>query len=398
MVHTKRLISLLSIGSIFVFAIFFVFPLVAAAAPVCTVSQGQCPESQSSSEAWGQCPSGYFLQAAGFRIEDQENNDVRVAYVRCWNPTTDAITETTGTLCKLHGNPNVQCPNWSYRGGPEGTASCSLGWVLKGVGFASSGGGNDISRSSWECYNPSTGQVTSTMNNPETFIHCTGSTEGLTAVGFSASGNAVTRASATCVGPVLAPKPDLTTQHTSITINGTLSVGNSISFTSTVKNQGSGSAAAGSIGRFCIDNSNCLNSPTGSLGETTFNAFSPGLVSGNRTSASWVATVGSHTVYWCADVTKIISETNESNNCNSRTFTVNAPANNLPKGAHDYTDNASCTVGGWTGDPDSPTGNIQARILSDGSTVWTGTASNYRSDLDNAWGASNGCQGGHAGF
>lgn len=125
---------------------------------------------------------------------------------------------------------------------------------------------------------------------------------------------------------VVPPRPDLITQHSSIDINGTLTAGNSLSFSGTVKNQGSGSANAGSVGRWCIDNPDCFNSSTGSLGETTFAAFSPGFTSGTRTSASWIASAGSHTIYWCADVTRVIDESNESNNCSSRTFTVAGPS------------------------------------------------------------------------
>ncbi len=116
--------------------------------------------------------------------------------------------------------------------------------------------------------------------------------------------------------------PDLITNHQTIAINGTLSQGSSLTFTSKVKNIGTGTAAAGSIARWCIDNANCLNTTAGKINTHSFNAFGPGVVSASRTSSAWIATTGTHTIWWCADVSKVIAEANETNNCHSRTFTV----------------------------------------------------------------------------
>ncbi len=124
------------------------------------------------------------------------------------------------------------------------------------------------------------------------------------------------------------PLPDLITNHQDITILGTFNPGTSLRFSSTVKNIGAGTAAAGSVGRWCIDNADCLNTTVRQLNIANFNAFGPGVVSALRTSAAWTAAAGSHTIYWCADVTKVIAESNEGNNCQSKTFTVGGVAKN----------------------------------------------------------------------
>ena len=134
---------------------------------------------------------------------------------------------------------------------------------------------------------------------------------------------------ATCqetINVIAAPLPDLVTNHQTIAINGTLTAGNNITFTSTVKNDSSVPAAAGSIGRWCIDNPNCLTTTTNEINTHSFFAFTPFLTSNLRTSSGWTATAGPHDIWWCADVTNFISESNEGiiSNCTSRGFTVGA--------------------------------------------------------------------------
>lgn len=129
--------------------------------------------------------------------------------------------------------------------------------------------------------------------------------------------------------------PDLITNHQPITIIGTLTTGSSLTFKSTVKNQGAGSAGAGSVGRWCRGGTEaqCAGStdPASQLNlSTAFGMFAAGDVSLERTSNPWTATLGTHTIWWCADVKNSITESDENNNCTSQSFTISAPPNNAP--------------------------------------------------------------------
>ena len=124
-------------------------------------------------------------------------------------------------------------------------------------------------------------------------------------------------------------RPDLKTQNLTIDaddqaidINGTLVAGSSITFAGDVFNKGIVDAASGSRGRWCIDNPNCLNTAMGIINEHSFGAILALKSPTVSTSNSWNAVAGQHTIYWCADVTKVIGESDGTNNCASRTFTV----------------------------------------------------------------------------
>ena len=125
--------------------------------------------------------------------------------------------------------------------------------------------------------------------------------------------------------PTIADFPDLTA--TNLASSGTLTVGSTITFSGTVKNQG-GTNAPASAARLCIDNANCLTSTTNRLGTDQ----SVASLAGGATSASfsrpWTATVGSHTVYFCADVGGAVNEWNENNNCTQLTVGVIFPPGN----------------------------------------------------------------------
>ncbi|MBI2122302.1 MAG: hypothetical protein HYT98_04240 [Candidatus Sungbacteria bacterium] len=127
------------------------------------------------------------------------------------------------------------------------------------------------------------------------------------------------------------PTPDLVVGP-SITVNGTLIAGQTLTFTNSgVTNVGTANAGA-STARFCIDNSNCLTSSTGQINAPSIGALtSGGGSSGSITSSSWPATIGPHTVYFCADVSPVpppgaVTESNENNNCAGAgtSFTVGA--------------------------------------------------------------------------
>lgn len=117
----------------------------------------------------------------------------------------------------------------------------------------------------------------------------------------------------------LAPQPDLTVGP-NITINGTLIAGQALTFTNSgVTNSGTASAGA-STARFCIDNPGCLTSSTGEVNAPGVGALAADAGTGVITSSSWIATAGSHTVYFCADVSPVpppgaVTESNENNNC-----------------------------------------------------------------------------------
>ena len=131
--------------------------------------------------------------------------------------------------------------------------------------------------------------------------------------------------------------PDLITNHQPITINGTLTTGSTLTFTSNVKNQGTGTAIGGSIGRWCIDGTGAECAGTTNpasqlnLATPTYGSFTPGLISSSRTSNGWTPTIAkSYTIWWCADVTNVVIESDETNNCHSAPVTVNAAPNNAP--------------------------------------------------------------------
>jgi subtilase family serine protease len=99
--------------------------------------------------------------------------------------------------------------------------------------------------------------------------------------------------------------------------------GNAVTFSATIKNQGTGSAAAGVIKgvSFSVDgtqvswsDNNTSSIPAGGSITVTAN--------GGPSSSAWTATSGSHTIMaWVDDVNRI-SESNESNNQYSETLTT----------------------------------------------------------------------------
>lgn len=66
------------------------------------------------------------------------------------------------------------------------------------------------------------------------------------------------------------------------------------------------------------------------------------------------------------------------------------PQNQLPIGFHDNNDNASCTVNGWTTDPNDRNIDLTVKIYSDGTFVKSAVANKSRSDLQSAGVCSNG--------
>ena len=111
-----------------------------------------------------------------------------------------------------------------------------------------------------------------------------------------------------------------------ISLSGTLIAGNPLTFTNTVTNSG-GSIAGASTGRYCLDVSeaSCLSSATGQLSTPAIGSLNPSQTSGTFTQ-TWTATAGSHTMVFCADVSNVVSESDESagSNCESNGFIIGA--------------------------------------------------------------------------
>ncbi len=121
--------------------------------------------------------------------------------------------------------------------------------------------------------------------------------------------------------PTAESKADLYISNLARNSVATVPVGSVLTFSAIVKNDGTKDAGSTKM-RFCIDNANCLNSTTGRIGgEQNVSALDMGESSTTYTR-TWTATVGTHTIYACAETGKKVSESNESNNCSSLTFTV----------------------------------------------------------------------------
>jgi len=109
-----------------------------------------------------------------------------------------------------------------------------------------------------------------------------------------------------------------------ITINGRLTAGQTLSFTATARNIGNTTTGigdnSGGIG-FGIDVAQ--GNPNQNLGIPPTTQILAGATQ-TKTSNTWIATVGSHTIWACADYWNFVVESNETNNCTPRTFTVTA--------------------------------------------------------------------------
>jgi len=159
------------------------------------------------------------------------------------------------------------------------------------------------------------------------------------------------------------PKPDLVSEN--LSVNGTPTVGNNLTFSARVRNAGSSATGGQFYSRFCIDNANCLNSNTGQVCGPVINGntgMSAGAYADLTSQCAWTATLGAHTIYVCADVLKDISESDETNNCALQGFTVvNAPTNSPPTVAPinpatppDYCVSGPAATFSWTfSDPDA---------------------------------------------
>jgi hypothetical protein len=132
-----------------------------------------------------------------------------------------------------------------------------------------------------------------------------------------------------------------------------------MSFSGTVTNQGTAAAGASSYTRLRIDiNNDGTYDWTNASNKSTGNLAAGGSETENWSSV-WTAVVGTHKYEICADVTSVITESNETNNCATQTFTVNTTPNNPPtcNAGSDKTvnENTSTTLDGSAFDPDGDT-------------------------------------------
>jgi len=140
-----------------------------------------------------------------------------------------------------------------------------------------------------------------------------------TANGFSNS----PVASATYTFP--ANTPDLIV--TAITMSpASPATGNAVTFTATVKNQGTGSTPAGTVlgVGFSLDSLGTIVWEDQDTASLAAGASRTETVTGGSSGATWTATSGSHTITAVVDDVNRIAESNETNNSFSQTFTVAA--------------------------------------------------------------------------
>lgn len=114
-------------------------------------------------------------------------------------------------------------------------------------------------------------------------------------------------------------KPDLLVSVLTLPTT-TVKAGDSVTLAVTVKNSGTADAA-GTYGRFCLnDAATCATSATNQISRLFVTALTVG---GTKSvSTLWTATKGSNTITWCTDVTGTVAEADETNNCSSKTLTV----------------------------------------------------------------------------
>lgn len=107
------------------------------------------------------------------------------------------------------------------------------------------------------------------------------------------------------------------------TVNGTLTPGSSLTFSSVIRNIGADIIARASTARFRLDINNDGTWDT-TLGTRAVNQLNPAATQ-TVTSPSWISVGGIHKVEVCADYNAILIDVNRGNNCTTTTFTVGTP-------------------------------------------------------------------------
>jgi hypothetical protein len=162
---------------------------------------------------------------------------------------------------------------------------------------------------------------------------------------------------------VLSIAPSVTLVPQPITQTGTPLPGRTQTFSSSIKNNGTSASPSGTNARFCVDDPSCGNSGgsiTGLLGALiSVTPLAAGATSGIF-SRTWVATLGSHTAYFC-----VVGGT-----CSTRNFTIN--------------NTTDCTFDGATWSTGTTRGFYNTVAVSSNESCSTGSDTNgvpYRRNL-----------------
>jgi len=174
--------------------------------------------------------------------------------------------------------------------------------------------------------------------------------------------------------PPITAKPDLVSRNLSNDPSNPVE-GSSMSFSGVVRNRGDASAGRGSWTRLRLDVNN-----DGTWNWLPDNRWTGNLAAGaaeTETWSGWTAVVGTHKFEICADVTDRVDESNEGNNCTTKTFTVTAPP-------------PTCTL---TANPSSGTAPLS------GTLIWTTTNNPTSCEASSgAWSGSKSTTGGSEGY
>jgi len=247
-------------------------------------------------------------------LEGNESNNCTSGVFTVTGPPTAPLNLQASSVCPAAGNADMNL-TWT-------DATDETGYnVYRSTtsGFTPNDGTNKINGSPLAAN--TTAYTDTTPNLSTTYYY---KVRAFNAVGNTDSSEA-TASTADC-------RPDLVVL-TPLTINGSLTVGQSLTFSGTVKNQGSFNAGA-STARFCINSTDANNCLTNVVSGIWRNTPATAALSANSSafltsSASWTAVAGSYTLYLCADVNGngVVTESSEgaASNCSSLPFVINSP-------------------------------------------------------------------------
>lgn len=148
----------------------------------------------------------------------------------------------------------------------------------------------------------------------------------------------------------------------SLTNPGTVTQGSTVFFSGMVKNNGSNSSSQIQA-RFCVDNQSCQSEGSGQVGlPITITNLGAGATYTVNSTNSWNATTsGNHTVTLCVNygTPPPVSESNTSNNCDTRTFSVTSSSTEQTQQQNQTQNQSRIAV---TRASDSPSGNVSAGV------------------------------------
>ena len=232
--------------------------------------------------------------------------------------------------------PNLTITSFSVPNGTPG-ASGNASVTIQNAGSAATPAGFEVgfhdgspSIASISCSNEETGVATAALGAGASrtltipFTYPSAGTHTARAMvdsdcAISESNETDNAASANYNVSVLA-QPDYVTEGLA-TAPGGLTAGQLVTFAATVRNSGSGAAAVSSQTRLRLDINNDGSFDVTPANQTT-NALAPGATEVENWTNAWTAQVGTHRFEICADSSSVITESNESNNCATQTFTV----------------------------------------------------------------------------